>query len=59
MVIKKYYQNRFGWHFPELGKIITDNLVYAKVVKAVGMRIKVSTTDLSGILPEDLEADVK
>ncbi|KAM3135275.1 hypothetical protein pb186bvf_012573 [Paramecium bursaria] len=49
----------FGWHFPELGKIITDNLVYAKVVKAVGMRIKVSTTDLSGILPEDLEADVK
>ncbi|CAD8137874.1 unnamed protein product [Paramecium pentaurelia] len=49
----------FGWHFPELGKIITDNLIYAKVVKAIGMRIKTSSTDLSGILPENLEADVK
>ena len=49
----------FGWHFPELSKIITDNLIYAKVVKAVGMRHKASNVDLSGILPEDLEADVK
>ncbi|CAD8054299.1 unnamed protein product [Paramecium sonneborni] len=49
----------FGWHFPELGKIITDNLIYAKVVKAIGMRIKTSQTDLSGILPDNLEADVK
>lgn len=49
----------FGWHFPELGKIVTDNLVYAKVVKAIGMRTKVHTTDLTSLLPDDLEADVK
>lgn len=49
----------FGWHFPELGKIVTDNLIYAKVVQAIGMRNKTSTTDLSGILPEDIEVDVK
>lgn len=49
----------FGWHFPELGKIITDNLIYAKIVKAIGMRSKTHVTDLSGILPENLEADVK
>jgi nucleolar protein 58 len=49
----------FGWHFPELSKIITDNLIYAKVVKAIGMRHKASSVDLSGILPEDLEGDVK
>ena len=27
----------YGWHFPELGKIVTDNLAYAKTVKAIGM----------------------
>lgn len=26
----------YGWHFPELTKIISDNLIYAKVVKLVG-----------------------
>jgi RNA processing factor Prp31 len=29
----------YGWHFPELSKIITDNLVYAKVVQALGERL--------------------
>ena len=27
----------YGWHFPELGKIITDNLAYAKTVNLMGM----------------------
>jgi nucleolar protein 58 len=49
----------FGWHFPEMAKIVTDNLIYTKVVKAIGMREKTSETDLSGILPEDIEKDVK
>jgi len=26
----------YGWHFPELGKIVTDNLTYARAVKAIG-----------------------
>ena len=26
----------YGWHFPELGKIITDNIAYAKAVKLMG-----------------------
>ncbi len=26
----------YGWHFPELGKIITDNVAFAKVVNTVG-----------------------
>lgn len=26
----------YGWHFPEMGKIIVDNLAYAKVVRAMG-----------------------
>jgi nucleolar protein 58 len=33
-------QEWYGWHFPEMGKIITDNLAYAKVVKAMGEHIE-------------------
>ncbi|XP_043931033.1 nucleolar protein 58 [Protopterus annectens] len=49
----------YGWHFPELSKIITDNLAYCKCVKKIGDRINVSTADLSDILPEETEAEVK
>jgi nucleolar protein 58 len=28
----------YGWHFPELSKIITDNYSYTKTVKAIGQR---------------------
>lgn len=26
----------YGWHFPELGKIVTDNLAYCKSVRFIG-----------------------
>ncbi|KAK1922601.1 putative pre-rRNA processing protein [Papiliotrema laurentii] len=55
MRVKEWY----GWHFPEMGKIIVDNLAYAKVVKAMGFRTNASTTSFELILPEDLEATVK
>ena len=28
----------YSWHFPELSKIITDNLTYAQMVNFIGMR---------------------
>jgi nucleolar protein 58 len=37
----------YGWHFPELTKIVTDNLIYTKTVRLVGMRNRFATTDLS------------
>ncbi|KAI7807673.1 nucleolar protein 58 isoform X2 [Triplophysa rosa] len=49
----------YGWHFPELGKIITDNLAYCNSVRKIGDRTNVSSTDLSDILPEEIEAEVK
>ncbi|KAL1021699.1 hypothetical protein UPYG_G00016780 [Umbra pygmaea] len=49
----------YGWHFPEVGKIITDNLAYCKSVRKIGARTNVATTDLSEFLPEDVEAEVK
>ncbi|XP_037552606.1 nucleolar protein 58 isoform X3 [Nematolebias whitei] len=49
----------YGWHFPELGKVVTDNLAYCRTVRTVGDRTNVSSTDLSEILPEEVEAEVK
>uniref|UniRef100_A0A8K9UTD1 Nucleolar protein 58 n=1 Tax=Oncorhynchus mykiss TaxID=8022 RepID=A0A8K9UTD1_ONCMY len=49
----------YGWHFPEVGKIITDNLAYCKSVRKIGARTNVATTDLSEHLPEEVEAEVK
>jgi len=49
----------YGWHFPELGKIITDNLAYVRTVEVLGTRDLAKSTDLSGILPEEVEEKVK
>lgn len=50
---------RYGWHFPELGKILTDNIAFIKTIKLVGMRENFNETDLSDILPQELEEKVK
>ena len=55
MRVKEWY----GWHFPEMGKIVNDNLAYARIILKVGMRSSTSTTDLSEILPEEIETAVK
>lgn len=49
----------YGWHFPELAKTLNDNLAYARVVIAAGYRTNIPDTDLSEILPEELETAVK
>ncbi|XP_056637891.1 nucleolar protein 58 [Diorhabda sublineata] len=49
----------YGWHFPELGKIITDNIAFAKTVKVIGTRENTATSDLSDVLPEEVEEQVK
>ena len=42
-----------------MGKIITDNLAYVRTVQEMGMRDNAKNTDLSDILPEDIEEKVK
>jgi nucleolar protein 58 len=54
MRVKEWY----GWHFPEMAKILNDNMAYAKVVLKMGMRTN-SETDLAEILPEEIEGAVK
>eukprot|EP00455_Lapot_gusevi_P026184 TRINITY_DN2764_c0_g2_i9.p2 TRINITY_DN2764_c0_g2~~TRINITY_DN2764_c0_g2_i9.p2 ORF type:complete len:476 (-),score=194.61 TRINITY_DN2764_c0_g2_i9:196-1623(-) len=49
----------YGWHFPELGKIVADNIQFAKSIRKMGMRTNAATTDLSDILPEEVEQELK
>ncbi|XP_071522948.1 nucleolar protein 58 isoform X2 [Panulirus ornatus] len=49
----------YGWHFPELSKIITDNRAYIRTVMRMGTRDNAVSTDFSEILPEEIEEDVK
>ncbi|KAF1811901.1 Nop domain-containing protein [Eremomyces bilateralis CBS 781.70] len=55
MRVKEWY----GWHFPEMARIINDNMAYARVVIHVGMRSNASSSDLTDILPEEIEGAVK
>jgi nucleolar protein 58 len=43
MRVKEWY----GWHFPELAKILNDNLAYSKVVLKMGFRSNARKSDLS------------
>jgi len=49
----------YGWHFPELGKLLPDNILYAKTVKLMGVRTNAVSTDFSDILPEQLPEEIK
>lgn len=55
MRLKEWY----GWHFPELAKILVDSVAFARTINAIGFRTNTSGTDLTGILPEELIVDVK
>ena len=55
MRVKEWY----GWHFPEMGKIVNDNLAYARVILSMGMRTSAAKADLAEILPEEIEEAVK
>ncbi|EGG14034.1 MAR-binding protein [Cavenderia fasciculata] len=44
----------YGWHFPELGKIIDAHSQYANIILKMGNRKNAADTDLSEIIPETL-----
>ncbi|KAL2506118.1 putative nucleolar protein 5-1 [Abeliophyllum distichum] len=49
----------YGWHFPELAKIVQDNILYAKIVKLMGDRTNAAKLDFSEILTEEVETELK
>lgn len=55
MRLKEWY----GYHFPELTKIVLDGPSYAKVVKELGLRENYSQKDFTEIVGEELNTDIK
>ncbi|CDJ38097.1 nucleolar protein NOP5, putative [Eimeria tenella] len=55
MRLKEWY----GWHFPELSKIVTDNLVYARVVQKIGFRTNAKNADIEALIPDEICAEVR
>eukprot|EP00466_Bigelowiella_natans_P004771 jgi/Bigna1/134996/aug1.27_g9704 len=49
----------YGWHFPEIIKIVPDTLMFAEAVKAMGMRANAKDVNFSNILPKTLEIKLK
>jgi nucleolar protein 58 len=48
----------YGYHFPELSKIVQDNIQYTKTVRAIGMRFKVAEANLAETLPEEIVTEI-
>jgi hypothetical protein len=42
-----------------MGKVVNDNLQYAKAILKMGMRSNAITEDFSDIMPEEVEASMK
>jgi nucleolar protein 58 len=58
MRLKEWY----SWHFPELAKIVTDNITYAQMVMQIGMRQTVKNLDMdvmTEIVPEEIAQQIK
>jgi nucleolar protein 58 len=50
----------YGWHFPEMARVVNDNVAYAKCVRLMGARDAAATTDFSAVpLDDDVEAALK
>lgn len=55
MRVKEWY----GWHFPEMARIVADNMAYARVIIKMGLRTNCEHTDFSDTLPEEIEQQLK
>jgi nucleolar protein 58 len=50
----------YGWHFPEMTKVVSDNIAYARAIKAMGTRDRAGETDFSAAgLDDEAEAALK
>jgi nucleolar protein 58 len=51
MRVKEWY----GWHFPELARLVPDNVLYARICRHLRQRSNIKNVDLSDILDEETE----
>eukprot|EP01090_Pellita_catalonica_P007425 TRINITY_DN18010_c0_g1_i1.p1 TRINITY_DN18010_c0_g1~~TRINITY_DN18010_c0_g1_i1.p1 ORF type:complete len:514 (+),score=137.27 TRINITY_DN18010_c0_g1_i1:108-1649(+) len=54
MRVKEWY----AWHFPEMGAVVTDNIVYAKLVKVIQDKSNITEANLPEIEAVTLDSDV-
>jgi len=55
MRVKEWY----GLHFPELAKVITDNIQFAKVVKHLGPRTQIAKAELNRVVEEGVAEEIR
>jgi len=48
----------YSWHFPELAGIVTDKIVYTKVVSKMESRKKLKLVDLSNLIEKETEKEI-
>jgi nucleolar protein 58 len=48
----------YGWHFPELSGLVSDNITYARCVERFETRDKLKNSDLSGLLDKNLVKNI-
>ena len=49
----------YGWHFPEMTKIVADNIQYAKCALRMGTKDNVGKCDFSDIVGDEVEEQLK
>lgn len=49
----------YGWHFPEMAKIVVENATYARVVDLMKVRSAAAECDFSSLLSSEVEAELK
>lgn len=55
MRLKEWY----SWHFPELIDIVSDYLLYAKVVHLIGMKPKIKDINFGELVPEEIQKEIR
>ena len=49
----------YGWHFPEMTKIVSDNIAYAKIALRMGTKTNAPDCDFSDIISDEVEEQLK
>lgn len=55
MRLKEWY----SWHFPELIVIVSDYLLYSKVVHLIGMKTKIKDINFEDLVPEEIQKEIR
>ena len=52
-------RERYGWQFPEIGKIVTNTFGYTRTVKYICMKANLVQVNVFKILPEEGEEELQ